>query len=71
MQASARITVFERDEYYSQQVEPGTCVQLFVHHSCIVMDIIKHFKNENVMNCQLTFQVISERGQGKPKVEYM
>ena len=27
------------------------------------MDMIKHFKDESVMNCQLTFQVINERGQ--------
>ena len=59
--SSAHNTAFERDEDFSQQDEPGA--RLLVHRSCIVMDMIKHFKDEIVMNCQLTFQVINERGQ--------
>ena len=45
-----------------QQGEP-TFQILVVHRTCIIMDMIKHFKDESVMKCELLFKVINERGK--------
>ena len=39
---------------------------LTVHRSCIRTDLIEHFKDPTVMNCNVDFKIINERGQLEP-----
>ncbi len=39
--------------------------QLSVHRSVIVTDLIAHFKDDNIMNAELKFDVIDEGGMRK------
>ena len=39
---------------------------LTVHRSCIRTDLTEHFKDPTVMNCNVDFKIINERGQLEP-----
>ena len=36
-----------------------------VHRSCIKTDLIEHFKDPSLMNCNVDFKIINDRGELK------
>ena len=41
---------------------------LTVHRSCVRTDLINHFKDPSVMNCNIDFKLINEKGDLEPGV---
>ena len=68
-----RLTIEEncsRDESSVEQDSPCTSSSrdlperiLTVHRSCIRPELIEHFKDPSVMNCNIDFKVINEKGE--------
>ncbi|KAL9972986.1 hypothetical protein ACROYT_G019388 [Oculina patagonica] len=41
---------------------------LTIHRTCVRTDLIEHFKDPSVMNCNINFRIINERGDLEPGV---